>query len=49
MTNTKNNLPPYAEEQTLKQEQKLTIEEILSQFPQPIPSNFVELGQPKKY
>jgi len=36
MTNYKNNLPPYAEEQIIQQKIK-------------IPSNFIELGQPKKY
>ncbi len=43
-----NNIPPYAEEQTIEQEQ-LTIEEILAQFQHPIPSNFNKLGQPKKH
>jgi len=36
MTNYKNDLPLYAEEQTIQQKIK-------------IPSNFIELGQPKKY
>jgi len=47
-----NNFPLYAEEQTqlIREEQKIEqIQEILSQFSQPIPNGFVELGQPKKY
>jgi len=43
-----NNIPPYAEEQTIDQEQ-LSIQQILAQFQQPTPSNFAKLGQPKKY
>ena len=44
MTNYKNNLPPYAEELILNEE-TISIQQILSQFKQPVPSNFVELEQ----
>ena len=40
------NLPPYAEQITINEEIE-RIEQILSQFKQPIPSNFVELEQLK--
>jgi hypothetical protein len=39
MTNTRDNVPIYAEEQ----KQLLTFQEILSQFKQPIPSNFIQI------
>ena len=46
MTNTKNNIPPYAEEVEIEQtsEQK-TIQEILNreEFKQPIPAGFIKL------
>src|SRR5687768_4885128 len=44
MTNTKNNIPIYEEQQFINQEQQIEqIQEILNKFPQPIPSNFVKL------
>jgi len=37
-------IPPYAEEQTqLIREEQLSLQEILSQFKQPIPSNFIQI------
>ncbi|CAG8810531.1 10960_t:CDS:2, partial [Racocetra persica] len=38
----KNNIPPYGEEQIINQEQ-LSIQEILAQFQQPIPNNFIPI------
>ena len=43
MTNYKNNLPLYAEEIIINEE-AISIQQILSQFKQPVPSNFVELN-----
>jgi len=44
MTNTKNNIPVYEEQQFIPEEQKIEqIEEILSKFKQPIPTNFKKL------
>jgi hypothetical protein len=44
MTITNNDIPPFAEEKTLYSEQN-NLEQILSQFKQPIPSSFIELKQ----
>ena len=48
MTNTKNNLPLFEEQQFFKEEQKTqqqVIQEILNreEFKQPIPSNYIKL------
>jgi hypothetical protein len=44
----KNNPPPFEEEQKqLINEEQLSLQEILSQFQQPIPPNFIELEQLK--
>ena len=44
MTNYKNNLPPYAEQITVNQNQEAEqIQQILNQFKQPISSNFIKL------
>jgi hypothetical protein len=44
MTNTKNNLPQFEEQQFINQEQ-LNLQEILSQFKQPIPNNnFIQIA-----
>jgi hypothetical protein len=48
MTNYKNNLPPYVEEQIINEE-VINIQQILNQFKQLVPKGFTELGQPKKY
>jgi len=44
MTNYKNDLPLYAEQITVNQEVE-QIQQVLSQFKQPVPSNFIELAQ----
>jgi len=44
MTTYKNNLPPYAEERILNEE-IISIQQILRQFKQPVPNDFVELNQ----
>ena len=42
MTNYKNDLPIYAEEQKIKEEQ-LNLVEMLNQFKQLVPSEFIQL------
>lgn len=42
MTHTKNNIPIYKEQQFLNEEQQ-TIQKILNDFKQPIPSNYIKL------
>ena len=44
MTTYKDNLPPYAEELILNEE-AISLQQILSQFKQPIPDKFIELKQ----
>jgi hypothetical protein len=44
MTNYKNNLPPYVEEQIINEE-VINIQQILNQFKQPVPAEFIELKQ----
>ena len=46
-TNIKNNLSPV-EEQKFIQEEQLTLQRMLSQFSQPVPSNFTKLEQLKR-
>jgi hypothetical protein len=46
MTNYKNNLPPYVEEQVINEE-AINIQKILNKFDQLVPKGFTELGQPK--
>ena len=43
MTNTKNNLPLYEEQKQIIQEEQLNLQQILAQFKQLVPADFIEL------